>query len=86
MLDSGTLTPLLKRLEGAGLIHRWRSREDERQVLIHLTAAGDAMREKGRCVPEAIGRALGGTAEQGAQTLVALAAIRDALLAAAGQD
>ncbi len=60
--------------------------EDERQVLLHLTVAGDAMREKGRCVPEAIGRALGGSAEQRAQTLAALAAMRDALLNAAGQD
>lgn len=85
MLDSGTLTPLLKRLEAAGLIRRERSREDERQVLLRLTAAGDAMREKGRCVPEAIGRALGGTVEQAAQMLAGLAAIREALLAAAEQ-
>ena len=35
-LDSGTLTPLLKRLEAAGLIRRERSRSDERQVLLHL--------------------------------------------------
>src|SRR6201988_4749769 len=37
-LDSGTLTPLLKRLEAAGLVRRARSREDERQVLISLTS------------------------------------------------
>src|SRR5258708_16859804 len=37
-LDSGTLTPLLKRLESAGLIKRTRSTEDERQVLIALTS------------------------------------------------
>src|SRR6201981_853252 len=41
-LDSGTLTPLLKRLEQAGLIKRTRSSEDERQVLIDLTAQGQA--------------------------------------------
>src|ERR1700749_1050842 len=39
-LDSGTLTPLLKRLEQAGLVKRTRSSEDERQVLIALTAHG----------------------------------------------
>ncbi len=42
-LDSGTLTPLLKRLEAAELIKRTRSTEDERQVLIALTAQGQAI-------------------------------------------
>ena len=41
-LDSGTLTPLLKRLEAAELVKRTRSTEDERQVLIALTAKGEA--------------------------------------------
>ena len=53
-LDSGTLTPLLKRLETAGLIKRTRSTEDERQVLIALTSQGQALREKARTVPQAI--------------------------------
>jgi MarR family transcriptional regulator, organic hydroperoxide resistance regulator len=53
-LDSGTLTPLLKRLEAAELIRRTRSTEDERQVLIALTAKGQMLREKARTVPEAI--------------------------------
>jgi DNA-binding MarR family transcriptional regulator len=53
-LDSGTLTPLLKRLEAAGLIKRTRSTEDERQVLIALTPQGHALREKARAVPQAI--------------------------------
>src|ERR1700675_2979598 len=53
-LDSGTLTPLLKRLEAAELIKRTRSTEDERQVLIALTARGQALREKARTVPQAI--------------------------------
>jgi len=46
MLDSGTLTPLLKRLEGNGFILRKRGREDERQVLVELTVSGRALREK----------------------------------------
>jgi len=53
-LDSGTLTPLLKRLEAAELIKRTRSTEDERQVLIALTARGQALRDKARAVPQAI--------------------------------
>jgi DNA-binding MarR family transcriptional regulator len=53
-LDSGTLTPLLKRLETAQLIKRTRSTEDERQVLIALTAQGQALKEKARAVPMSI--------------------------------
>ena len=53
-LDSGTLTPLLKRLEAAELIKRTRSKEDERQVLIELTADGEALREKAKSVPQSI--------------------------------
>ena len=80
VLDSGTLTPLLKRLEAAGLIRRERSREDERRVLLHLTSAGEALRDKGRCVPEAIGCAIGQTREQNALLLSQLLALRDALI------
>lgn len=53
-LNSGTLTPLLKRLEQAGLIRRTRSTEDERQVLIGLTAQGNALKDKARTVPPSI--------------------------------
>jgi DNA-binding MarR family transcriptional regulator len=53
-LDSGTLTPLLKRLEQAGLIKRTRSTEDERQVLIDLTAQGHSLKDKARAVPPSI--------------------------------
>src|SRR4051794_7642133 len=53
-LDSGTLTPLLKRLEAAELIKRTRSTEDERQVKIALTPKGHALRERARAVPQAI--------------------------------
>lgn len=53
-LDSGTLTPLLKRLEAARLVKRSRSTEDERQVLIALTPQGQALRETARTVPQSI--------------------------------
>ena len=52
--DSGTLTPLLKRLEAAHLVKRTRSSEDERQVLIALTSQGHALKEKARAVPQSI--------------------------------
>jgi DNA-binding MarR family transcriptional regulator len=53
-LDSGTLTPLLKRLEAAGLVVRRRDTDDERRVLISLTAAGKKLKIKAREVPEQI--------------------------------
>ncbi|WP_279023652.1 MarR family winged helix-turn-helix transcriptional regulator [Gibbsiella quercinecans] len=53
-LDSATLTPLLKRMEAAGLLLRRRAAEDERQVIVALTDAGRALREKARTVPEAV--------------------------------
>jgi DNA-binding MarR family transcriptional regulator len=50
-LDSGTLTPLLKRLEAAGHVRRARDRADERQVSILLTPKGRALRARMECVP-----------------------------------
>ena len=50
-LDSGTLTPLLKKLEAKGYIVRERCTEDERCVIVSLTTEGDALREKARAVP-----------------------------------
>ncbi len=49
-LDSGTLTPLLKRLEASGRVRRARDRVDERQVSIFLTAAGETLRDVLACV------------------------------------
>ncbi|MGQ0681188.1 MarR family winged helix-turn-helix transcriptional regulator [Bradyrhizobium sp.] len=53
-LDSGTLTPLLKRMETAGLVKRSRSTEDERQVIIALTPQGEGLKEKARSLPLSI--------------------------------
>jgi DNA-binding MarR family transcriptional regulator len=50
-LDSATLTPLLKRLQAAGLVERTRGMQDERQVIVTLTAQGRALREKTGDVP-----------------------------------
>ncbi|NJC44570.1 MarR family winged helix-turn-helix transcriptional regulator [Xanthomonas arboricola] len=53
-LDSATLTPLLKRLQAAGLVTRTRAASDERQVIIALTDAGRALRVKAGAVPEQV--------------------------------
>jgi DNA-binding MarR family transcriptional regulator len=53
-LDSATLTPLLKRLEAAGLVARVRSAQDERQVVVSLTDAGRAMRQEAAGIQEGI--------------------------------
>ncbi|MFF3601412.1 MarR family winged helix-turn-helix transcriptional regulator [Kitasatospora indigofera] len=53
-LDSGTLSPLLKRLEATGYVRRARSSEDERSVTVRLTEAGTALRERAVCVPRRI--------------------------------
>ncbi|MGA5164864.1 MULTISPECIES: MarR family winged helix-turn-helix transcriptional regulator [Streptomyces] len=58
-LDSGTLSPLLKRLEAAGYVERRRSAEDERSVTARPTPAGTALRERALGVPRRIAAATG---------------------------
>ncbi|MEV7287954.1 MarR family transcriptional regulator [Streptomyces sp. NPDC093252] len=58
-LDSGTLSPLLKRLEAAGLVRRERSTQDERSVEIRLTDEGRALRARALDVPRRIATATG---------------------------
>ncbi|MBQ7874553.1 MAG: MarR family transcriptional regulator [Oscillospiraceae bacterium] len=53
-LDSGTLTPVLKSLEAKGFLKRYRSEEDERVLLVEITAAGEALKDKAVSVPEKI--------------------------------
>jgi len=50
-LDSGTLTPMLKRMEANNIIRRQRSLEDERSVIISLTDKGEKMKENATCIP-----------------------------------
>ncbi|MCJ2371666.1 MarR family transcriptional regulator [Pseudomonas sp. RGM 3321] len=54
LTDPGSLTPLLKRLEGEGFISRTRSKEDERVVLLHLTEQGRALRHQALSIPGCI--------------------------------
>lgn len=54
-LDSGTLTPLLKKLESKGYIYRKKGKDDEREVYIYLTDLGKSIKEKAYKVPMSIG-------------------------------
>jgi DNA-binding MarR family transcriptional regulator len=58
-LDYGTLTPLIKRLETAGLVQRDRHQQDERTVLVSLTERGLELRARALAMPSAIGEAMG---------------------------
>jgi len=75
LLNTNTLTPLLKRLEQMELIERRRSAKDERVVEIHLTEAGTALRD--RCV--AIPETLAGSLDYPVEKLIQLKAILDEL-------
>ena len=54
-LDSGTLTPLLKKMEEAGYVVRCRSKEDERIMNVTLTPKGEALRESVSAIPSQVG-------------------------------
>lgn len=68
-LDSGTLTPLLKKLEAAGHLTRTRDRNDERSVIVELTEQGRALREKAAGIPAELACKLEGTPEEAGQLL-----------------
>lgn len=63
-LDSGTLTPLLKRMEGKKLIRRERPKTDERVVMVSLTEEGKALREEAVCIPASLFQSSGMSAEE----------------------
>jgi len=65
-LDSGTLTPLLKKLEQKNYISRQRSKEDERTLDVTLTSEGLALRDKALAVPQGMGKCIKLTAEEAA--------------------
>ena len=78
-LDSGTLTPLLKRLETQGRVRRERDAEDERRVIVQLTPAGRQMKVEARRIPREIGRASGCELSEIVDLTRQLTAMRDAL-------
>ncbi|AMB43963.1 MULTISPECIES: MarR family transcriptional regulator [Methylobacteriaceae] len=83
-LDSGTLTPLLKRLEASGHVRRARDRPDERQVSIFLTDKGRGLKGKMDCLPHTVGGMTGMTLDERRALLDNLAMMRDELHARAG--
>ena len=78
-LDSSTLTPLLKRLETAGLVTRTRNPEDERQVLLNLTAKGAALQEQAGGVFDCVREAVGLDAKALEKIQAALDTVRDSI-------
>ena len=82
-LDSATLTPLLKRMDQADLITRTRCPHDERQVIIALTAHGDALRHEAAKLPEAIINATHCSLEQVVNMKEQLNTLRDSLMKSA---
>lgn len=63
-LDSGTLTPLLKRMEASGWVARARDAADERRVIVSLTSEGRVLRRRAQAVPKALAAATGCTADE----------------------
>lgn len=85
LLDSSTLTPLLKRLEAAGFVGRARDPADERQVRIRLTPQGRALRDKAADLPASVVCASGRTAAALQDLKREIVALRDALNAGGRQ-
>jgi len=79
-LDSGTLTPLLKRLEVSGLVQRLRDKTDERRVLLQLTAAGRALKSRALKLPETVACAAGCELGELASLTARLKALRRQIL------
>lgn len=75
-LDSGTLTPLLKRLQDKGMVNKVRSEKDERKVFLHLTEQGIKLKAKAKSVPHALMCKVNMSVEQALQ----LKALSDLLL------
>lgn len=85
-LDSGTITPLIKRLEARGLVRRRRDEDDERQVRILLTPEGRALREKAMSVPLSVATGTGLTRETADRLRAELLDLRDRLDASASDS
>ncbi len=64
LLDSGTLTPVLKKLESKGYLTRERSREDERTLIVSITKLGEELKEKASCIPKRMGACMGMSKEE----------------------
>jgi len=78
-LDSGTLSPLLKRLEANGLVRRERSQSDERLVDVTLTDAGRRLERRAQCIPQRVFPSTGLTEHDAADLRDAVRQLTDAL-------
>ena len=78
-LDSGTLTPLLKRMEQAGFLARTRDPEDERRVIVSLTAEGKALRKQAIRIPPQIFQATSCSVPEARSILKELKTLQKAL-------
>jgi DNA-binding MarR family transcriptional regulator len=85
-LDSGTLSPLLKRLEANGFVCRERSNADERSVDVTLTPAGRGLERRAQCVPERLFPSTGLTEQDAADLRDAVRRLTDALTASLGKE
>ncbi|MBB3473979.1 MarR family winged helix-turn-helix transcriptional regulator [Sphingomonas sp. BK345] len=83
-LESSTITPLVKRMEAAGLVERRRNPDDERQVQVFLTAAGHAMRARCGCLAERLLERSRLSIDQLAALNGQVQALRDALVESSG--
>jgi MarR family transcriptional regulator, organic hydroperoxide resistance regulator len=83
-LDSGTLTPLLKRMEATGWLQRERAIEDERRVIVSLTLEGRALRQKAKRIPLKLAEATHCNVGELASLTQRLQQLRSQLLGAAG--
>ena len=81
-LDSGTVTPVLKRLEASGLVERRRDPSDERRVIVSLTEQGDALQDDVADVPTSLFESVGMTIDDG----VELRRLLDLFLASIDDD
>ena len=79
-LDSGTLTPLLKRMEAAGWLHRERAADDERRVVVTLSASGRALHRKALDVPQQLAAATGCSSDELGALTTRLQQLREQIL------
>jgi DNA-binding MarR family transcriptional regulator len=80
-LDSGTLSPLLKRLDATGLVSRRRSADDERQVTVTLTERGEQLRDRAALVHDEVERRLGLSEDELVQLQSVLSRVSEATAA-----
>ena len=71
-LDSGTLTPLLKKLEAKGYITRARSENDERNLIVKITSEGEALKQKAASIPSSVSGCINLSSEEATQLYTTL--------------